>query len=181
MRVVIFDVLGYSQDGIHLGISQMEPDGDETLANWQHHAPPEGHSLAVPFESDSQTLANIRATGFFRVNFKQVDRDTSDLKGTRGEPALRPTNARKVMASIRCKATDFVPVGEQTFVIGELTDRGLTPTRNPGKPPRAGVLEARTNGRRRPVESLRVVAEDEKRVAHCEEGVELESQLARFF
>jgi flavin reductase (DIM6/NTAB) family NADH-FMN oxidoreductase RutF len=137
--------------GLYIVGSQAE-DGEPNgmLADWVMQVSFQPRLVAVAFEQDAHTLANIRATGAFTVNLLGQDHAGMHLAQRFAQPYFdtkithraRRATARVhhkldgigysrsaeggpvldgAIAWVACTAEQFVPVGDHTLVIGRVT------------------------------------------------------------
>ncbi|HUF52521.1 MAG TPA: flavin reductase family protein [Dehalococcoidia bacterium] len=121
------------------------------MADWVMQVSFEPRLVAVAFEEDSHTLANIRARVFFTVNLLSQDKETMDLARRFAQPysgekvrGRESPEARAVhyklegvpytvtengvpvldaaMAWFECQAQEFIPIGDHYLAIGEVLD-----------------------------------------------------------
>jgi flavin reductase (DIM6/NTAB) family NADH-FMN oxidoreductase RutF len=124
-----------------------EPNG--MMADWVMQVSFQPRLLAVSFENDAHTLANIRGNGWFTVNFLPASEegrkvaaqfaqpyDGAKVQGrTIGEKAVVHHKMDGVphavalhgapvlagaMAWLECQANEFLPIGDHTLVIAEV-------------------------------------------------------------
>jgi len=136
--------------GLYIVGSRDGDNLDGMMADWVMQVSFEPRMLAVSFENDARTLANIRTTGAFTVNllseaegsmalaakFAQPYYDAK-VRGRAGTltrvhhkldtvPHTKTSTGQPVisgaMAWLECLARDFVPVGDHTLVTGEIRD-----------------------------------------------------------
>lgn len=136
--------------GVHV-IGSVSADGEHNamLADWVMQVSFHPRLLAVSFENDAHTLANIRSNGWFTVNFLPASEegrkvaarfaqpyDGGKVRGrTVGEKAVVHHKMDGVphavavhgapvltgaMAWLECQVNQFVPTGDHTLVIGEV-------------------------------------------------------------
>jgi flavin reductase (DIM6/NTAB) family NADH-FMN oxidoreductase RutF len=125
-----------------------EPNG--MMADWVMQISFEPRMLAVSFENDAHTLANIRTNSSFTVNFLPQDDDGRKLAAKFAQPYLSEkvmgrSDAEKSVvyhklaeipyfrtatgcpvlqgacAWLECEAENFVPVGDHTLVAARVT------------------------------------------------------------
>jgi len=126
-----------------------EPNG--MMADWVMQVSFHPRLLAISFEQDAHTLANIKANGAFIVNFLPEDEEGRHLAAkfaqpyfgakvsgrTAGETAVVHRKLRGISyvaagpgcpiltgasAWLECKSVQFVAAGDHTVVIGEVVD-----------------------------------------------------------
>jgi flavin reductase (DIM6/NTAB) family NADH-FMN oxidoreductase RutF len=124
------------------------------MADWVMQVSFEPRLVAVAFEGDSHTLANIRARTFFTVNLLSQDEESMDLarrfaqpysgekvKGRIGAEAAAvhykldglpyevTDNGSPVleaaMAWFECRAEEFVPLGDHIMAVGRVLDGAM--------------------------------------------------------
>ncbi len=142
--------------GIYIIGSREEAEGkvNGMMADWVMQVSFEPRLVAVAFEGDSHTLANIRERTFFTVNLLSQDEESMELarrfaqpysgekvKGRRGDEAAAlhykldglpydlTDNGAPVleasMAWIECEAEEFVPVGDHILTVGRVVDGAM--------------------------------------------------------
>ncbi len=139
--------------GLYIIGSREESDGkvNGMMADWVMQVSFEPRLVAVAFEGDSHTLANVRARTFFTVNLLSQDDESMELarrfaqpysgekvKGRKGAEATAlhykldalpyevTDNGCPVleaaMAWFECQAEEFVPVGDHIVAVGRVLD-----------------------------------------------------------
>jgi len=135
-------------------IGSREEDGGKVngmMADWVMQVSFEPRLVAVAFEGDSHTLANIRARTFFTVNLLSQDEESMELarcfaqpysgekvKGRKGAEATAfhykldglPYDVtdngcpvlEAAMAWFECQAEEFVPIGDHIVAVGRVLD-----------------------------------------------------------
>jgi flavin reductase (DIM6/NTAB) family NADH-FMN oxidoreductase RutF len=135
-------------------IGSREEDGGKVngmMADWVMQVSFEPRLVAVAFEGDSHTLANIRARTFFTVNLLSQGVESMDLarrfaqpysgekvKGRRGAEATAvhykldglPYDVTEngcpvleaAMAWFECRAEEFVSIGDHIIAVGRVLD-----------------------------------------------------------
>ncbi len=138
-------------------IGSREEDGEKVngmMADWVMQVSFEPRLVAVAFEGDSHTLANVRAHKFFTVNLLSQDEESMELarrfaqpysgekiKGRKGAEATAlhykldglpygvTDNGCPVleaaMAWFECQAEEFVPMGDHIVAVGRVLDGAL--------------------------------------------------------
>ncbi|MBE0608766.1 MAG: flavin reductase [Dehalococcoidia bacterium] len=143
----VMDVMPYGHYIVGSSDANHEPNG--MIADWVMQVSFQPRLLAVAFENDAHTLANIRENKWFTVNLlpgseqgrkvaarflqsydgAKVAGRTDDEKarlhhkmdGTphavaaHGGPVLN-----SAMAWVECRATQFLPTGDHTLIVGEV-------------------------------------------------------------
>ena len=139
--------------GLYIIGSREEADGkvNGMMADWVMQVSFEPRLVAVAFEGDSHTLANIRAHTFFTVNLLSQDKESMEL----ARPFAQPYSGQKVkgrkgaeatalhykldglpysvtdngcpvleaaMAWFECQAEEFVPMGDHIVAVGLVLD-----------------------------------------------------------
>ncbi len=139
--------------GLYIIGSREESDGkvNGMMADWVMQVSFEPRLVAVAFEVDSHTLANIRARTFFTVNLLSQDEESMNLarrfaqpysgekvKGRKGAEATAlyykldglPYDVTEngcpvleaAMAWFECQAEEFVPIGDHIVAVGRVFD-----------------------------------------------------------
>ena len=139
--------------GLYIIGSREESDDkvNGMMADWVMQVSFEPRLVAVAFEGDSHTLANIRARSFFTVNLLSQDEESMDLarrfaqpysgekvKGRKGAEATAfhykldglPYDVtdngcpvlEAAMAWFECQAEEFVPIGDHIVAVGRVLD-----------------------------------------------------------
>ena len=139
--------------GLYIIGSREEEDGrvNGMMADWVMQVSFEPRLVAVAFEGDSHTLANIRARPFFTVNLLSQDKESMEL----ARPFAQPYSGEKIkgrkgaeakalhykldglpysvtdngcpvleaaMAWFECQAEKFVPMGDHIVAVGLVLD-----------------------------------------------------------
>ena len=151
------DVLEYMPYGLYIVGSKMDSECNGMMADWVMQVSFKPHMLAVAFENDAQTLANIRETGVFTVNFLSQGERGMHLAARFAQPYFaskvggptkrgvhhkleeidyRPSGSgcpilTGAMGWVECRAVNFVPAGDHTLVIGEALDGRLVHEEEP--------------------------------------------------
>jgi flavin reductase (DIM6/NTAB) family NADH-FMN oxidoreductase RutF len=135
-------------------IGSKEPEGDKVngmMADWVMQVSFQPRLIAVSFERDSHTLANIRRDGAFTVNLLSQDKESMEL----ARPFARPYAGGKVegraeaesakvhykldglpyeltgqgcpvlkgaMAWLQCAAEQFIDIGDHVLVVAGVLD-----------------------------------------------------------
>lgn len=136
-------------------IGSTDPEGEKNvmLADWVMQVSFKPRLVAASIENDARTLRYIRATGAFSVNMLH-EKDGIDIarrvvmpsegrkvKGRSQEAASVVHNKLEglryelhelgvpilldALGWYTCEAREFIPAGDHTLVIGEVTDGGL--------------------------------------------------------
>jgi flavin reductase (DIM6/NTAB) family NADH-FMN oxidoreductase RutF len=134
-------------------VGSRSPDGEPNgmMADWVMQVAFHPRMLAVSFENDAHTLANIRETSGFTVNLLGQDPESMALAQKFAQPyldakiagRLRPPKISEhhkmdgvaftpsragdpvldaAIAWVECEAEQFVPAGDHTLVIGRVVD-----------------------------------------------------------
>ena len=142
--------------GLYIIGSREEGDGkvNGMMADWVMQVSFEPRLVAVAFEGDSHTLANIRTRTFFTVNLLSQDEESMDLarrfaqpysgekvKGRKGAEATAfnykldglPYDVtdngcpllEAAMAWFECQAEEFVPIGDHIVAVGRVLDAAM--------------------------------------------------------
>jgi flavin reductase (DIM6/NTAB) family NADH-FMN oxidoreductase RutF len=138
-------------------IGSREEDGEKVngmMADWVMQVSFEPRMVAVAFEGDSHTLANVRARKFFTVNLLSQDEESMELarrfaqpysgekiKGREGPEATAlhhkldglPYGVTEngcpvleaAMAWFECQADELVPMGDHIVAVGLVLDGAL--------------------------------------------------------
>ncbi|RLC55895.1 MAG: hypothetical protein DRI30_06780 [Chloroflexi bacterium] len=137
--------------GLYIIGSREETEGkvNGMMADWLMQVSFEPRLVAVAFEGDSHTLANVRERSFFTVNLLSQDEESMDLarrfaqpysgekvKGRTGAEATAfhykldglpydvTDNGCPVLAAamawFECQAEEFVPLGDHILVVGRV-------------------------------------------------------------
>ena len=131
-------------------IGSIDGDGapNGMMADWVMQVAFKPRSVAVSFENDAHTLANIRACGWFTVNLLPEDEDGRKLAAKFAQPyedakvggrhhtvglthpkleslpyTVSPNGCPILDGSLswlECEAKDFVDVGDHTLVTGQI-------------------------------------------------------------
>ena len=132
-----------------IGSRMMTDDVNGMMADWVMQVSFKPRLLAVSFEQDAHTLANIRANRVFTVNFLSEGEDGMHIAERFAQPYLgskvhgpqaQDAHHRKfdgighdltvrgcpvllaAMAWLECEAREFITAGDHTIVIGEVCD-----------------------------------------------------------
>jgi flavin reductase (DIM6/NTAB) family NADH-FMN oxidoreductase RutF len=115
------------------------------------------HLLAIAFENNAQTLANIRTNSFYTLNFLSQKEASMRLAAKFAQPYLASKIGgprvrgvhhkleeieykltrngapilRQAMAWLECRAADFILTGDHTVVVGEILDGSLVRAEEP--------------------------------------------------
>lgn len=155
----IQDTMGTMPYGLYIVGSRKDEDLDGMMADWVMQVSFEPRQIAVSFENDAQTLANIRETGGFAVSLLSEDEPSMALAAKFAQPYLDAkiggragtltrvhhkidvvphfvtSNGYPVVAEaiawLECRATEYVPVGDHTLVIGQVRDGAILRDGNP--------------------------------------------------
>jgi flavin reductase (DIM6/NTAB) family NADH-FMN oxidoreductase RutF len=137
--------------GLYIIGSHREDEVNGMMADWVMQVSFRPRLVAVAFENDAHTLANIRATREFTINLLPEDHDGMALaahfaqpyedakiggrlpRGVHqkliGIPHTRTARGCPVldgaMAWLECEAEQLIPVGDHTLVIGRTLDGRL--------------------------------------------------------
>jgi flavin reductase (DIM6/NTAB) family NADH-FMN oxidoreductase RutF len=124
------------------------------MADWVMQTSFKPRLLGVSFENDSHTLAAIRANGWFTVNYLPANEDGRHLAAKFAQPfdgakvLGRTENGKQrlhhkmdsvahaitgrgvpvldgAMAWVECRATQFIPSGDHTLILGEVVNGKL--------------------------------------------------------
>ncbi len=138
-------------------IGSREPDGEKVngmMADWVMQVSFEPRLLAVSFENDSHTLANVSERPHFTVNLLAADQESMELVRPFAQPhsgakvkGRKSAEAEKVhykldglgywltdsgcpvlekaMAWCECEAEQFLAIGDHTLVVGRVLDGRL--------------------------------------------------------
>jgi flavin reductase (DIM6/NTAB) family NADH-FMN oxidoreductase RutF len=132
--------------GLYIVGSQQDSEVNGMMADWVMQVSFNPRLLAVSFENDAHTLANVRVNRMFTVNFITEGHEGMDLAAHFAEPyddaKIHGRCAGGVhhkldgvpytttdygcpvldgaMAWLECEAEQFVPVGDHTLVIGRV-------------------------------------------------------------
>lgn len=141
----IMDHMAY---GLYIVGSKMDEGVNAMMADWVMQVSFCPRLLAVAFENDAQTLANIKANRSFTVNFLSEGEAGMELAGRFAQPYFGAkvhgplaTGVHKklkdiphtvleggcpvleaAMAWVQCEAPEFYPAGDHTLVIAEVTE-----------------------------------------------------------
>ena len=141
--------------GVYI-VGSRDPIGELNgmMADWVMQVSFRPRLVAVSFENDAHTLANIREQGWFSVNFLPASEEGRRLAAGFGQPydgakVMGRTEAQKGLihhkmdgvphqiaaggtpvldgasAWIECRAQQFITTGDHTLVIGEVRNGGL--------------------------------------------------------
>jgi flavin reductase (DIM6/NTAB) family NADH-FMN oxidoreductase RutF len=139
--------------GLYIIGSKEEENGrvNGMMADWVMQVSFDPRLIAVAFEEDSHTLANLRARVFFSVNLLSQDEQSMDLARKFAQPysgekvkGRESAEARAVhykldgvpysltengcpvleaaMAWFECEAEEFVPIGDHYLAVGRVLD-----------------------------------------------------------
>lgn len=142
--------------GLYIIGSREEEDGrvNGMMADWVMQVSFEPRLVAVAFEGDSHTLANVRARTFFTVNLLSQDEESMDMarrfaqpysgekvKGRKGAEATAvhykldglPHSVTEngcpvleaAMAWFECQAEELVPIGDHILAVGRVLDGAM--------------------------------------------------------
>ena len=141
-------IMDHMPYGLYIIGSKMDEGVNAMMADWVMQVSFEPRLIAVAFENDAHTLANIEATGAFTVNFLSVSEDSMHLAGRFAQPYYgakvhgpQATGVHKklqdishtltdsgcpilhaAMAWLECRAQDFVATGDHTLVVATVKD-----------------------------------------------------------
>jgi len=153
----IVEVMECMPYGLYIVGSTGEGGPNGMMGDWVTQVSFKPRLISAAIEIDAHTLANIRATGNFTLNFLSEGLEGMNLarqfaapyKASKiGGPAalgvrskLAPNAYRSsregcpilhaAMAWLECRAIQFVPVGDHTLVIGQVTDGEMKSERTP--------------------------------------------------
>jgi len=144
------DVMEQMSYGLYIIGSQKDGDADGMMADWVTQVSFKPRLLAVAIENDARTLENIRATGWFSVNFLSQDpagmalaakfaQPYYDAKvGGRGPAAVRVHHKldnvphtrtahgcpvlEGALAWLECEVEQLIAVGDHTLVTGQVRE-----------------------------------------------------------
>ncbi len=153
------DVMAAMPYGLYIVGSRDGDEFDGMMADWVMQVSFEPRMVAVSFENDARTLANIRATGGFTVSLLSEEEASMALAAKFAQPyhdekvrgrAATLTRVHhkldtvphsktstgypvidRAMAWLECAAREFVPVGDHTLVIGQVRDGALLRDESP--------------------------------------------------
>jgi flavin reductase (DIM6/NTAB) family NADH-FMN oxidoreductase RutF len=134
--------------GLYIIGSKMDEGVNAMMADWVMQVSFQPRLLAVSFENDARTLANVTANRVFSVNFLSDNEDSMHLAARFAQPYFgskvhgpQATGVHKklvgishkltdegcpvlddALAWVQCRAKDFVPAGDHTLVIAEVED-----------------------------------------------------------
>jgi flavin reductase (DIM6/NTAB) family NADH-FMN oxidoreductase RutF len=137
--------------GLYIIGSHREGEVNGMMADWVMQVSFRPRLVAVAFENDAHTLANIRETKDFTVNLLPEDQDGMALAAHFAQPyedekigGRMPRGVHQkladlpftrtargcpvldgAMAWLECEAEQFVPVGDHTLVVGRTLDGRL--------------------------------------------------------
>jgi flavin reductase (DIM6/NTAB) family NADH-FMN oxidoreductase RutF len=138
--------------GLYIVGSRMGDQVNGMMADWVMQVSFNPRLLAVSFENDAQTLANVRESGSFTVNFlpeeamelaahfaqpyhgdkiKGRDAEEKAMLHKKLEGIAYATTAsgcpilEEAMAWLECEAEAFHPTGDHTLVVGKVVDGRL--------------------------------------------------------
>ena len=153
----IVEVMECMPYGLYIIGSTGESGPNGMMGDWVTQVSFEPRLLSTAIENDAHTLANIRATGFFTLNFLSESPEGMSL----ARHFAAPFNASKIggplalgvrsklatsmyrlsaqrcpilnaaMAWLECKVIQFGPVGDHTLVIGQVIDGQMQSERTP--------------------------------------------------
>ncbi len=150
----IMDHMAY---GLYIIGSKMDDGVNAMMADWVMQVSFSPRLLAVSFENDARTLANVRASRAFTVNFLSESEASLHLASRFAQPYFgskvhgpQATGVHKklqdiphsltesgcpvldaAMAWLHCEAKEFVSVGDHTLVVAEVTDGRILHEGNP--------------------------------------------------
>ncbi len=153
----VSEVMEYMPYGLYVIGSKMDNECNGMIADWVMQSSFEPHMVTIGLENNAQTLANIRATGIFTVNFLSQSERAMHLAAHFAQPYLNSKiggpSARGVhhklnetdytlsatgcpilkdaMAWLECRAVNFVPSGDHTLVLGEVVGSHLIHAEEP--------------------------------------------------
>jgi flavin reductase (DIM6/NTAB) family NADH-FMN oxidoreductase RutF len=153
----VAQIMDYMPYGLYIVGSKMESEYNGMMADWVMQVSFQPRMLAVAFENNAQTLANVRSHGFFTVNFLSEGEHSMHLAARFAQPYLASKiggpRVRGIhhkleehdyaltengcpilhgaMAWLECKAADFIPSGDHTLVMSEVTAGQLIKAENP--------------------------------------------------
>jgi flavin reductase (DIM6/NTAB) family NADH-FMN oxidoreductase RutF len=146
--VQVMDAMPY---GVYIvGSSDAAGELNGMMADWVMQVSFRPRLLAISFEQDAHTLANIREHGWFVVNFLPANDDGRKLAARFAQPydggkVLGRTEGQKAvihhkiegiphsatahgspvldgaMAWVECRSKQFVPAGDHVLVVAEVT------------------------------------------------------------
>ena len=148
-------IVGSVEDG-----ADGEPRPNGMIADWVMQVSFQPRLVAVGFEQDSRSLARIRANRAFTVNLLEEGQDGLELARRFLQPAegakvrgrseeaaaqhhdkLAGVDYRlaangcpvldEALAWLECEATDFLPAGDHTLVLGRVLDGAVTASGEP--------------------------------------------------
>lgn len=137
--------------GLYIIGSTMGDDVNAMMADWVMQVSFNPRMIAVSFENDAQTLANVRESGTFTVNLLAQDDESMELarrfaqpyradkvKGRSEEEAARTYKKLEgipysrsgsgcpilddAMAWLECEVDEFVPAGDHTLALALVLD-----------------------------------------------------------
>jgi len=144
----VSQVLDYMPYGLYIIGTKMDSECNGMMADWVMQTSFKPQMLVTALENNAQTLANVRKSGVFTLNFLSQGEKGMHLAGRFAQPYLASKvggpRARGIhhkleekdytlsakgcpilpeaMAWLECQVADFVPVGDHTLVIGEVLD-----------------------------------------------------------
>ncbi len=153
----IVEVMECMPYGLYIVGSTGEAGPNGMMGDWVTQVSFTPRLISAPIENDAHTLANIKATGFFTLNFLSEGPEgmnlarhfaapykASKIGGPTAlgvHPKLEPNtywrttrgcpSLRAAMAWLECEAVQFMPVGDHTLVIGEVIDGRMQAERTP--------------------------------------------------
>ena len=148
----VMDELPY---GLYIVGTKMDGEVNAMMADWVMQVSFKPRLVAVSFELDARSLANVRANKAFTVNLLSQDKDSMELASKFAQPYFgdkvkgrSELEAEKVhhklegiactltqrgcpvldaaMAWLECEAEQFLPAGDHTLVIGRVLDGRVT-------------------------------------------------------
>ncbi len=140
--------------GLYIVGSGSGNDVNGMMADWVMQVSFNPRLVAVAFENDAHTLANLRSHPFFTINFLSQDDEGMHLAANFAQPylgskvsgrageAIRRVHHKleaipyrhtqggcpildNAMAWLECEASAFTPAGDHTLVIGEVLDGAI--------------------------------------------------------
>lgn len=153
----IVEVMECMPYGLYIVGSTGEAGPNGMMGDWVTQVSFKPRLISAAIENDAHTLANIKATGFFTLNFLSEGPEgmnlarhfaapykASKIGGPTAlgvHPKLEPNTywrttrgcpiLRAAMAWLECEAVQFMPVGDHTLVIGEVIDGRMQAERTP--------------------------------------------------
>ncbi|MEX2246882.1 MAG: flavin reductase family protein [Dehalococcoidia bacterium] len=149
METKVASVMDTMPYGLYI-IGSRSGDDDGMMADWVMQVSFHPRLIAVAFENDARTLENIRSLGVFTVNMLSEDQQSMTLAARFAQPYsdskiggrasgvtarahhkladgtfTRADNGCAVldgaMAWLECRAREFLPAGDHTLVVAEVT------------------------------------------------------------